>query len=68
MRYYKIVKDGYITGVGIGTGTGEEITQEEYATLLKIIKTHPIAEDGYEYRLTVNLEWEQFETPIIGEG
>lgn len=59
MRYYKIVEDGYIVGIGTGDG-GEEISSEEYRELLLHIKSCPAAGEGFVYRLREDLEWELF--------
>ena len=66
MRYFKIIKDGYITVIGKGFG-GEEITEDEYIELLTVIKTKPQVDTGYDYRLKENLTWEQIEIPVIEE-
>lgn len=64
MRYYKMIIDGYLVAVGSGSG-GTEITAEEYAELLNIIRTKPVASEGYDYRLKTDLTWELYELPII---
>lgn len=64
MRYYKMIIDGYLVAVGSGSG-GTEITAEEYAELLNIIRTKPVASEGYDYRLKSDLTWELYELPII---
>lgn len=66
MRYYKLIKDGYLTAIGTGNG-GVEITEEEYNSLLAHIKGCPEAPEGYGYRLKENLTWELYELPIIEE-
>lgn len=62
MRYYKILDNGYLVAVGNGSG-GEEITAEEYAELLNIIRNKPSAPEGFDYRLREDLEWELYELP-----
>ena len=62
MRYYKMIIDGYLVAVGSGSG-GTEITAEEYAELLNIIRTKPVASEGYDYRLKADLSWELYELP-----
>ena len=62
MRYYKIITDGYLVAVGSGSG-GTEITEAEYAELLNIIRSKPVATEGYDYRLKSNLTWELYELP-----
>ena len=64
MRYYKMIIDGYLVAVGSGSG-GTEITAEEYAELLNIIRTKPVASEGYDYRLKTDLTWEVYERPVI---
>lgn len=66
MRYYKNIEDTYILAIGTGVG-GEEITQEEYENILSIIRTRPIAETGYAYRLRTDLTWELVEAPVVEE-
>lgn len=61
-RFYKNVEDGYITGIGTGND-GEEITAEEYAQIQAAIADRPAPPDGYDYKLTEALEWEQYELP-----
>lgn len=46
---------------------GVEITEVEYNNIKSIIDNRPTAPDGYAYRLTVDLEWELYELPIVEE-
>ena len=62
MRYYKIIENDELTGIGTGAG-GEEITQEEYENIFSIIRSRPIPEAGYDYRLKTDLTWELVEAP-----
>lgn len=64
MRYYKIVKDGYITAIGTGAG-GIEITAAEHNEILDIIRNKPTADLGYDYWLKENLTWELVEVHIV---
>ena len=64
MRYYKMIIDGYLVAVGSGSG-GTEITEAEYAELLNIIRTKPVASEGYDYRLKADLTWELYELPPV---
>lgn len=64
MRHYKKIKDGYICAIGVGFG-GIEITAEEYASLNTLIQNRPTPPEGYDYRLTESLEWEEYELPPI---
>lgn len=57
--YKKYVKGGYI----IGIGAGEEISKEEYDTILAAINNRPAAPDGCYYALKENLEWELKDIP-----
>ena len=66
MRYYKIIENGYLVGIGTGAG-GIEITEEEYNSLLAHIKECPEAPEGYGYRLKEDLTWELYELPIVEE-
>lgn len=62
--FYKYINDKYIIGVGTGSG-GEEITEQEYNSILDKINNRPEAPEGYSYRLTTAMEWELCETPNI---
>ena len=66
MRYYKQIEEGYIIGIGTGAGS-EEITQEEYENILFIIRSRPIPEPGYDYKLRTDLTWELVEAPVVEE-
>jgi len=46
------------------TWYGEEITQEKYNEILSVLRNRPAAPDGYAYRLTADLRWEQYECPV----
>lgn len=59
MRYYKIISEGYILGIGTGAG-GEEITETEYNTILSAIHSKPADTSTVGYRLTVGMEWETY--------
>lgn len=60
---YKIVKNGYLVGVGENIA-GEPISDSEYDAAMKVIRNRPTAPNGYAYRLTAGLEWELHELPI----
>ena len=60
MRYYKTISDGYILGIGTGSG-GAEITEAEYSTILSAIHSKPADTDTVGYRLTVGMEWETYD-------
>ena len=57
--FFKVIKDNYILGVGIGE-RGTEITQSEYDQLTDIFHVMP-QKEGYEYRLKTDLTWEEHE-------
>lgn len=46
---------------------GKEITAEEYAEIMEMLKNPPIAPEGYAYTLNENLEWEMVEVPVSDE-
>lgn len=58
--YYKVIDNGFISAVGIGK-TGTEITEEEYNTILSVIRTKPPRTDTTDYRLKEDLTWEEYE-------
>lgn len=59
-RYYKYVYGNYISGIGFGSGGGVEITEEEYNTILSVIRAKPARTDTTDYKLTVDLNWEPY--------
>ena len=65
-KYFKIVEDGYISLIGTGGGDNE-ISREEYETILSVIMTRPEAESGYTYKLRTDLTWELCEVPPVEE-
>ena len=64
--FYKIVADNYIVAIGTGNG-GEEITETRYNEILSMLRNRPVAPDGFDYRLTKELEWELQELPAEEE-
>lgn len=46
---------------------GKEITAEEYAEIMEMLKNPPEAPEGYVYTLNENLEWELYEVPVLEE-
>lgn len=62
--YKKYEKDGYILCLGIG----DEITEDEYNTILDKINNRPTAPEGFTYRLATALQWELCELPPIVEN
>ena len=55
-----LVKDKYKY-----TWYGEEITENEYNSILTMLRNIPEAPSGYGYRLTEALEWELYELPPV---
>lgn len=64
--YFKRTEGEYITLIGIGNDA-EEISREEYETILEVINSRPTAESGYTYKLRTDLTWELQEVPPIPE-
>ena len=62
MKYFKNIENGYI--VSVSTMQGQtEISEEEYNTILLIIKNTPVFNNGFMYRLKENLTFELVEIP-----
>ena len=61
MAFIKVAKEGYILTIGTGVA-GDAITEEEYNTILSVIKNRP-HEEGYGFRLKEDLTWERYEVP-----
>ena len=61
MAFIMVAKEGYILTIGTGV-TGDAITEEEYNTILSVIKNRP-HEEGYGFRLKEDLTWERYEVP-----
>lgn len=66
MKYYKVIEDGYITIIGENI-VGEEISEEEYNTIMNVIENKPLTKEGFDYRLKEDLTWEEYEV-IYEEG
>ena len=49
------------------TWYGEKITEAKYNEILSMLHNKPTAEEGFAYRLTVDLEWELYEVPVEEE-
>lgn len=56
MRYYKQIENGYILAIGTGDG-GDEISFDEYKSIMEIIRSAPKAESGHTYKLKDDLTW-----------
>lgn len=65
-KYYKNIEGDHITAIGTGIGD-VEITKEEYEAILEIIRSRPIPEAGYDYKLKTDLTWELVEAPVPEE-
>ena len=63
-RYYRLIEDGYIVLISTGCGT-DEISQEEYETILSVIENRPTDEPGYVFKLRTDLTWEKVEAPVV---
>ena len=64
MRFFKIIKDGYIFAVCTGSGD-VEIAAEEYANIVDLVHNRPMPPEGYDYRLREDLTWEEYQLPVI---
>ena len=62
MKYYKTIKDGYITAIGTG-GSGVEITEDEYNEIMEMIHAKPSRTETTDFRLKTDLTWEEFDRP-----
>lgn len=63
MRYYKDIENGYIIAIGTGDGGGTEIAEEEYNTIMSVIRQKPPRADTTDYRLKEDLTWEEYYRP-----
>lgn len=67
MRYYKLIAGGYLEAIGTGEG-GTEITEEEYNSLLGLIRNRPAAPDAtHDYWITEGGEYELVEVEPLPE-
>lgn len=60
MKYFKITDDKYILGIYTAKTGRNPISKEEYFTIKDVLDNAPLAEDGYGYRLKLDLTWEQY--------
>ena len=67
MRYYKQISGDYILAIGTGRG-GVEITEDEYNTILDVIRNKPQRGETTDYRLRTDLAWEEYEVPPIPDN
>lgn len=66
MKWFKNIKDDYITVIGTGIGD-VEITQEEYENILSVVRNRPTPEAGFDYKLRTDLTWELVEAPVADD-
>lgn len=59
--YSVYVDNGYI--VSIVRDSNGSVTDEEYKKIEEALRSRPTAPNGYDYRLTVDLEWELCKLP-----
>lgn len=64
--YQKNIENGYIVSIVKGVSNGN-ITENEYNTILAVIRNKPTAESGFDYRLKTDLTWELYELTIVEE-
>lgn len=62
MKYCRVTEGGYIVSIGTGN-RGEEITEEEYNSILATIHDRPTPPSGKAYRLRTDLTWELYDLP-----
>ena len=67
MNYFKRTENGYITLIGTNCG-GEKISENEYMSILQVIRSKPAPMVGHDYKLKESLEWELFSLPTIEES
>ena len=60
MRFYKNIENNYITAIGTG-GSGTEITEAEYTTIMSVIQSKPSRTETTDYHLKTDLTWEAYE-------
>ena len=58
------INNGYIISIMHGAEEGN-ISDAEYQVIMDRVNRKPTPPDGYDYRLTVDLEWEMFELPGV---
>lgn len=60
--FFKLVKNGYILGVGKGN-IGQTISEAEYTDIIDAIKSAPSPAEGISYLLREDLTWESYDVP-----
>lgn len=69
MRYFKLIMDGYVIGIGTGLD-GDEITEQEHMEIYAVIEARPEPPEGFYYQLKSDLTWEPYaisQTPEVEE-
>ena len=67
MRYFKVVADGTILGIGTGQG-GIEISKDEFDTIDEMVKHQPEPSPGCGLSLGEDLVWHEYQIPPSTEG
>ena len=62
MRYFTVTENGYILAIGKGNGH-TEIDEERYNTILAVIHNKPSRTETTDFRLRVDLTWEEYDSP-----
>ena len=57
------INNGYIISIMHGAKESN-ISDAEYQGIMDKVNRKPTPQDGYDYRLTVDLEWELFKLPM----
>ena len=58
--------NGYIVSIMHGAKEGN-ISKAEYQAIMDKVNRKPTPPVGYDYRLTIDLEWELYEIPVAEE-
>ena len=65
--YNVFTNNGYIVSILHNTKDGN-ITEAEYQSIMDVVNHKPAASNGFDYRLTIELEWELYELPVGEEA
>lgn len=60
MKFFEYSSNGYILGIGKGNGSGAEISESRYNTIIAAIRAKPPATETIDYHLKTDLTWEEF--------
>ena len=58
------INNGYIISI-MHDADKSNISDAKYQVIMDTVNRKPTPPDGYDYRLTVDLEWEMFELPEV---